>query len=49
MAKLVEELTDLQICRQKHALNATGKPCVAMHAVGGSKEPLYQVLASKWL
>ena len=35
MAKLVEELTDLQVRRQKHALNAAGKPCVAMHAVGG--------------
>ena len=35
MGKLVEELTDLQVRRQKHALNAAGKPSVAMHAVGG--------------
>ncbi len=37
MAKLVEELTDLLVRRQKHALNAAGKPCVAMHDVGGVK------------
>ena len=35
MGKLVEELTDLQVRKQKHALNAAGNPCVAMHAVGG--------------
>ena len=37
MAKLVEELTDLQVRRQKYALNAAGKSCVAMHAVGGAQ------------
>ena len=35
MAKLVEERTDLQVRRQKHALSGSGKPCMAMHAVAG--------------